>query len=218
MRRLLVVVVLAVLAVGAVSVLERDPGRRATEPADPSVQPTADPSGGGEAARERRRRPPRTDLACRRAPSPFAPVSVDVPGVVRGAGVLALPRDPDGVVGVPPPTAAGSAVFGWDAPGARPGTTAGHVVLVAHTWPDGSALGNRLLAGLRPGGRLVLAGATGERACYDVVRREEVTAETLVPDLTRADGPHRLVVVVCSGTRRGPGDWSHRTLWTAAPA
>ena len=216
MRRLLVVVVLAVLAVGAVSVLERDLGQRATEPAGPSAEPGATPSSGGEAARERR--PPRPGRACRTTAAPFEPVTVDVPGVVRGAGVLALPRDAAGVVGVPPTTAAGSTVFGWDAPGTRPGSAAGHVVLVAHTWPDGSALGNRLLAGLRRGGRLVLEGATGQRACYDVVRREEVTADTLVPELTRTDGPHRLVVVVCSGTRRGPGDWTHRTLWTAEPA
>jgi hypothetical protein len=30
-------------------------------------------------------------------------------------------------------------------------------------------------------------------------------------------GPSRLAILVCSGRRRGPGDWSHRTIWFAKP-
>jgi len=26
-----------------------------------------------------------------------------------------------------------------------------------------------------------------------------------------------VVIVVCSGERLGPGDWTHRTLWFASP-
>ena len=64
------------------------------------------------------------------------------------------PRDAQGIPGVPPLTSAGKAVFAWDRQqGIRPGAARGNVLLNAHTWPDGSALGNRLLDGLRTGGR-----------------------------------------------------------------
>ncbi len=163
------------------------------------------------------RQPPKTPFACRAVSDAFTPTSIEVPGVTTGSSVVAVPRDANGVVGVPPLTESGKAEFAWDAPGVEPGSSAGHALFNAHTWPDGSALGNRLLDGLQTGGRLVVRGASGERLCYDVDRREEVTAETRMPEIYSAEGPPRLVIIVCSGVRRGPGDWSHRTLWFASP-
>ena len=34
----------------------------------------------------------------------------------------------------------------------------------------------------------------------------------------RLDGPPRLGIVVCSGKRTGPGQWSKRTVWFAKPS
>jgi hypothetical protein len=50
-----------------------------------------------------------------------------------------------------------------------------------------------------------------------VVRRDRVRAEKAIPDYYSSTGRSRLAILVCSGKRRGPGDWSHRTIWYAVP-
>ncbi|WP_408899252.1 class F sortase [Nocardioides sp. R1-1] len=157
---------------------------------------------------------PPPDPCARPATSGFAPTSITVEGVVRRARVLALPRDAAGVPGVPP--VSDKLSVAWDRGGVRPGSEQGHVLLNTHTWPDGSALGNRLLAGLEVGGRLVLR-AGDQVACYAVTERTEVLATDGFPGWDAVDGPPEVVIVVCSGERRGPGDWTHRTLWFASP-
>lgn len=145
------------------------------------------------------------------------PSAITVPGVVRRAAVVTPPRDGNGIPGVPPLTARGKTVFAWDrAQGIRPGDPAGNVLLNAHTWPDGSALGNRLLAGLRPGDRIVVRGS-GKRLCYRVTERVEVRAADGLPRYYATDGPHLLAIVVCSGRRLSPGVWEKRTVWFASP-
>ena len=120
--------------------------------------------------------------------------------------------------GVPPLTAAGKHVFAWDrAQGIRPGDPAGNVLLNAHTWPDGSALGNRLLAGLHTGDRIVVRGDAA-RLCYRVTERVEVSAKSGLPRYYDTEGPPQLAIVVCSGRRLGPGVWENRTVWFASPS
>jgi hypothetical protein len=159
--------------------------------------------------------PPR-DICDDQARRRFVPEAISVEHVVRRARVTGYPRDAAGVPGVPPVTA--KDVFAWDLGGVEPGSKQGHVLLNAHTWPNGSAMGNRLLAGLQVGGRIVLRGAGGKVACYRVTQRTEVRAEEGYPGWSASDGPSAVVIVVCSGVRRGPRDWSHRTLWFAEPA
>jgi hypothetical protein len=95
------------------------------------------------------------------------------------------------------------------------------VRLAAHTYPrDGSyglALGNRLLKKLHVGATLEVAGRAHKRMCYQVVRRISVRAEQSVPAYYDSNGRPLLAILVCSGVRRGPGDWSHRTIWFAEP-
>lgn len=147
----------------------------------------------------------------------FDPRTIIVPGVSRAA-VVAPPRDANGVPGTPPLSSYGKSVFAWDRDqGIRPGDPAGNVLLNAHTWPDGSALGNRLLADLDRGDRIVVQGAAGE-LCYRVTERVEVLAERGLPRYYATDGPPQLAIVVCSGRRLGPGVWEKRTVWFAAPA
>ena len=157
-----------------------------------------------------------TPKACSRdARQPFVPTRISITGVT--APVLALPRDEGNVPGVPGLSSADKQVFAWDAPGVKPGARRGNVLLNAHTWPDGTAMGNRLLAKLGEGERLVLAGS-GSRLCYRVTDRIEVSVDN--PPLDRVydtAGPPQAVIVVCSGTRTGPGQWTHRTLWFASP-
>ncbi|GAA4824343.1 class F sortase [Nocardioides caeni] len=159
--------------------------------------------------------PKPVDPCARQARRGFVPTAMTVQGVVRTAEVSGIPRDGNGVVGVPP--AADKDVFAWDLGGVEPGSETGHVLLNTHTWPDGSAMGNRLLAGLDVGDRLVLRGERGATACYRVTERVEVVASNPPDGWSAKDGAPQVVIVVCSGERRGPGDWSHRTLWFADP-
>lgn len=160
---------------------------------------------------------PRTTIAatppCSTAKLPFVPTSIDLTGL--DLPVQALGRDENNVPGVP--SLADKFVVAWDAPGIQPGEGKGNVLLNTHTWPDGSALGNRLLARLHEGDRFVLEN-DGTRLCYRVTERTEVSVEN--PPLKRVydrDGPPQAVLIVCSGTRLGPGSWTHRTLWFATP-
>ena len=53
--------------------------------------------------------------------------------------------------------------------------------------------------------------------CYQVAKRISVRAEQSVPSYYDSNGRPLLAILVCSGVRRGPGDWSHRTIWFAKP-
>jgi hypothetical protein len=161
-------------------------------------------------------------MTCSHPERGFTPTSLRIPRVVARSRVLALGRDQRGVPRPPPLTHRGKWQLAWDkASGIRPGGPRGVVRLTAHTYPrdgsHGSALGNLLLARLRNGARLEISGSQGERLCYRVVRRVEVPAERSLPGYYSSTGPSRLAILVCSGKRRGPGDWSHRTVWYAVP-
>jgi hypothetical protein len=156
---------------------------------------------------------------CDKVDRAFSPRTVSVPGVARPVKVITPPRDAAGVPGVAPLTKAGKAVFAWDRQqGISPGDPAGNVLLNAHTWPDGSALGNRLLAGLHRGDRILVRGGPAERLCYRVTERVEVPGDRDMPRYYVTDGPPQLAIVVCSGRRLGPGIWTKRTVWFASPA
>jgi len=149
------------------------------------------------------------------ATAAFTPQRISIPHVTGGARVLALGYDARGVPGVPPLTSEGKTEFAW-VPEVHPGASRGNVLLNAHTWPDGTALGNHLLAGLDTGGRIAVVGS-GEVLCYRVTDRVEVAATASVPAYFDADGQPQLAIIVCSGIRRGPGDWTERTIWYASP-
>lgn len=145
----------------------------------------------------------------------FVPTAISVEGVARRTPVIGLPRDSAGVPGVPPVN--DKHVFAWDLGGVEPGSDTGQVLLNTHTWPDGSAMGNALLGAFDVGDELVLRGDDGTFACYEVTERVEVREEDGYAGYGATDGPPRVVIVVCSGDRLGPGRWTHRTLWFAAP-
>lgn len=154
------------------------------------------------------------------ATAPFAPTRITVDRVVRRAPVLALPRDANDVPGVPPLTEQGKHEFAWDRPpGVLPGSDRGNVLFNAHTWPWGTApaLGNLMLLHLRVGGRIVLFGAAGEHLCYTVTKQVEIRAEQTYPAYYDDQGPPQIAIMVCSGVRRGPGDWANRMVWFASP-
>jgi hypothetical protein len=157
---------------------------------------------------------------CGQVDEPFTPKELSIPRVVGRTRVLALGRDRRGVPRPPPLTNKGKWEFAWDKDSKiRAGSPHGVVRLTAHTYPRfaGLALGNRLLSRLRTGARLSVSGPDGEQLCYRVVKRVSVPAAQSVPAYYTSAGPPRLAILVCSGKRRGPGDWSRRTIWFAAP-
>src|SRR5690242_6438342 len=84
---------------------------------------------------------------------PFSPSRASVANVGRGITVLALAETAGGYPGLPPLTSSGKQDFAWDRQAPKPGSAYGNVRFNAHTYPDGSALGNRLLAHLKVGNR-----------------------------------------------------------------
>jgi hypothetical protein len=230
-RPALAAVVAALLAVavvlGTMSLLGPDDQSTGGDSASgPSVTAKVDPpspSGSTSSAPPTSSAPATTTAPAKQAPrpqcdkraAPFTPQRITVPGVTRGATVISPPRDSGNVPGTPPLTTAGKSMFAWD-DSIAPGADAGNVLLNAHTWPDGTALGNHLLAGLQQGDRVVVIGDSA-RLCYRVTERVEVLASKGLPRYYDTDGPPQIAIVVCSGRRLGPGDWEKRTVWFASP-
>jgi hypothetical protein len=192
----------------------------ACSPSASGPDPQGSPTAAGESASGTVRKvAPATRLvgrSCDRVTHGFDPRLVVVPGATRGATVVAPPRDADDIPGTPPLTTAGKSMVAWDrAQGIRPGDPRGNVIINAHTWPDGSALGNRLLATLHRGDPVYVRGARA-RLCYRVTERVEVRAEDGLPRYYDTKGPPRLAILVCSGQRLGPGIWTKRTVWFAS--
>ncbi|MFL6089793.1 MAG: class F sortase [Aeromicrobium sp.] len=144
----------------------------------------------------------------------FTPTTVDIQGVGEGLSVIALPRDYADVPGVPPVSATHTVAF--DAPGPHPGDSSGLVRLNAHTWPNGAALGNELLAKFDVGDILTLRDGD-KKLCYRVTERVEVSAYSTYERFFELDGKPEFALIVCSGQRLGPGNWSERTVWWGKP-
>ncbi len=143
---------------------------------------------------------------------PFTPETVSIAGVVDRAPVIGVARDGRGVTGVLP--VSDKVDFAWDLGGIRPGNRRGNVLLNTHTWEDGSALGNALLADLDIGDRIIVRG-DDSLLCYEVNMRIELPVEEGYRPYYEEDGPPRVALIVCSGSRLPNGEWSHRTIWFA---
>ncbi|HJR90175.1 MAG TPA: hypothetical protein VJ782_08490 [Aeromicrobium sp.] len=147
------------------------------------------------------------------ATTPFTPTTADIDDVGEGLPVQPLARDGE-VPGVPPVNATHTVAV--DAPGPQPGSKRGLVRLNAHTWPNGAALGNAMLARFDVGDVLVLRNGD-QKVCYRVTERVEVDGDSTYDPFYALDGPSEFAFIVCSGERRGPGDWAKRTIWFGAP-
>jgi len=213
MKRLgVIAVVVVLLAVGGLAwyATRGVAGSGQPRASSPTALPTR------AAAPAATRTPSPSTAPCSRA-KPFTPRTLTVRGVTDHRPVVSIPRDQNGVPGVPPISDVGKREFAFDPDqGIRPGDRFGNVLLNAHTWPDGTALGNQLLAGAHRGTRIVVAGG-GHRLCYHVTRRVEVDATKPQPAYFATDGRPQLAIVVCSGVRLGPGEWTKRTIWYASP-
>ena len=157
---------------------------------------------------------------CSSYTTPFAPTTAAFGGVGRGYHVVGVGMASNGALGTPPLSTAGKSMVGWYTPlRVRAGSARGTVVLDAHSWPDGSALGNHLVDGLHVGATVTLTGSHGQRACYVVTAASVYPARrTPFRAIFKRTGAPRVAVITCSGTRLGPGNWTTRTVWYASLA
>ncbi|HEY0965228.1 MAG TPA: class F sortase [Candidatus Saccharimonadales bacterium] len=150
---------------------------------------------------------------------PFIPTSLLIQGVgKRSVQALGRIKVGDNGFSLPDPEGLDPQVFAWDADGAKPGSKKGAVNFTAHTYPPGQeALGNFLYEKLQGGDVFTVIGRTGKLQ-YQVVERVEVRVADYPADrVLDASGSSMLTITVCSGERRGPGDWTMRTIWFAVP-
>ncbi|MGO4255176.1 class F sortase [Marmoricola sp. RAF53] len=203
-RRSLVVGVIVALVVVAVWRLWPDPeAPQAAPPAPQTVVP-------GSVLKS---------AVCHRpATHAFVPTRISVPGVTRNATVEGLPRDANDVPSALPVSAWNAKIsFAWDEPTIKPGEAKGNVLINAHTWPDGTALGNHLLDRLQVGHRIIVRGKGGAELCYKVTKRIVIRAADGSAEYYAKDGPPQIALIVCSPPRLGPGNWQNRTIWFASP-
>jgi len=158
-------------------------------------------------------------------PAPFACTSTRGSFIPRSAVISHIGRvqmitvgtNSDGSMGTPPLTNTGKHMLAWYNRSARPGSGSGRVATDAHSWPDGSALGNQLYANLVKGDTIALSDGSGHRTCFTVTSRTQYSASR-VPMSSVVNGSRSsqsMSIVVCSGQRLGPGNWSQRTVWIA---
>jgi hypothetical protein len=150
----------------------------------------------------------------------FWPTVAKVTKVQKSVPVLAVGRTSGGIPLTPPLSSLGKRSFGWDHRGPAPGSRRGNVRFNAHTYPDGSALGNRMLGRLFVGQRIIVSNASGDVLCYTVSKRVTVKPRSYAARVAyyNTTGKPRLAISVCSGTRLGPGNWTRRTIWYAKPS
>jgi hypothetical protein len=146
----------------------------------------------------------------------FIPKRATIALVGRDIPVLAMGRGPGRIPLPPPLTSYGKRSFAWDKYGPKPGSRHGNVRFNAHTYPDGSALGNKLLRRLWVGNRIIVRGRYSA-ICYRVTRRIVVSPLKIGAYYNTTASP-KLAIVVCSGRRLGPGRWTKRTIWYAWPS
>lgn len=154
---------------------------------------------------------------CERPSHGFKPAEARIPAIGRTVRVILVKRTSRNAVGAGPVTRSGKWLMAMD-PQTRPASGRGSVILSAHAWPDGSALGNALQEDLRSGHRITLVGKYGEQACYGIYKRRSYPKDEVpTRDAFNPGGRERLLIVTCSGKRTSPGNWTHRTLWYGLP-
>lgn len=156
-------------------------------------------------------------ISCARPEHRFVPTRAKLPSLGRTVRVIQVKRTRSGRVGAAPVNDYGKRVIAMD-PHTKPGARHGSVLLNGHTWPDGTAIGNAMLRNLWKGDGIVLIGKNGRKACYVVTQRTSYPVHKVPTRRAfQTSGPERVVIVACSGKRLGPGNWSRRTFWYAAP-
>lgn len=119
-------------------------------------------------------------------------------GLVGGVTAPVRPVDvlPDGVLELP----ADPGDVGWWTASAAPGGASGPTVMAGHVrTADGGYGALAALFDVREGDVVEVTRADGETVTYRIHSRLSYLKEDLPPELFLAGGPHRLVLVTCTG-------------------
>lgn len=155
--------------------------------------------------------------ACEAQPTPLVGTRASIQGHDGTLPMLALGLDADGAPATPPGN--DGYTLAWYDKGPQAGSGAGHVVLTAHTFRYGGALGNDLNAGLlSPGAVFRISDDAGHTVCYRFSHALKVRVADYDP---RSDvlydeaGDPELVLVVCADYPLTGGDPQSRALYYA---
>ncbi|WP_394276755.1 class F sortase [Luteococcus sp.] len=180
----------------------------------PTGQTSASPQPSGAAS-------PAPPAGCSTDFSRMTPTRATVGDLVRDTPVLSLGVAKDGSVATPPFSQPNS--IGWYNLGPRPGDVTGKVVLTAHTFRNGGALGNAMHAskdGLRPGDVIRISDASGRTLCYRYTTSTKIAVKDYDPDSTvlyDAKGRHQLAIVTCWDFDARREHWDSRIIYYAEP-
>lgn len=188
--------VLAVLLIGGYFgwqyLFPTQENRTATPVWTPGSAPSSEPVAGALPA------------GCEANPKKIDPTSIAFESLDIDTHVLSLGYDPVTTAAIAPPDEDAYGVA-WLDEGPAPGSDEGNVVLSAHTYHRGTALGNVLYDednGLQPGDIIKLSDEDGNTVCYRFreslkVWVDEYNANPSSDVLYNFDGRPQLAIVVC---------------------
>lgn len=164
---------------------------------------------------------PGLPAGCTASPSPMVPTRIEVGSRGVDSPVLSLGMADDGSIATPPFDQPRS--VGWFNQGPRPGSSQGKVVLTAHTFHAGGALGNQLVdadQGLHPGDVIRLRDANGQVQCYRYAAAQKIMVKDYDPSSTAiydTTGRPMLAIVVCWDWEPSTRFWASRIVFYATP-
>ncbi|WP_148060582.1 class F sortase [Luteococcus japonicus] len=187
-----------------------------------SRTPSAGASSSGSSPSGRPPGPSASSLpeGCSTSASPLVPTRITLGDVASDAPVMSLGLAADGTAAAPPKDQ--PKTVGWYNLGPRPGSDKGKVVLTAHTYHRGGALGNALNSeqGLRLGDVIRLTDASGRTLCYRHTRTAKVMVKDYDPKSTVLYDDHgapMLAIVICWDYERSTKFWASRIIFYAEP-
>lgn len=137
-------------------------------------------------------------------------MGVDVP-------MMNVGKDENGKPGAPPKSAAYAVA--WYNRSSEVASKQGNVMLTAHTYRNGQALGNDLVKGLQPGDVIKISDKSGAQACYTYTGKRKVDVKTYDAKsgwFYNPTGPAQLALMVCWDRNPATGDWDSRYIFYAA--
>ncbi|MEL4357296.1 MULTISPECIES: class F sortase [unclassified Luteococcus] len=155
---------------------------------------------------------------CSTQMSPMVPTKVTMGQVTSDSPVLSLGLADDGSIATPPFSQPFS--VGWFNGGPKPGSGKGKVVLTAHTFHKGGALGNALQSGLKQGDIIRLTDASGKTLCYRYTSSTKLMVKDYDPNSTAVydtGGKPMLAIVICWDWDAARKFWDSRVVYYAEP-
>ncbi|MEL4504113.1 class F sortase [Luteococcus sp. H138] len=158
---------------------------------------------------------------CATAASPIVPTRITMGDVTADSPVLSLGMADDGSVKTPPFDQPHS--VGWFNGGPQPGSSQGKVVLTAHTFHKGGALGNALhdsSSGLKLGDLIRVTDASGKTLCYRYTKQAKLWVKDYDPRSTAVydtAGRPMLAIVICWDWDAARKFWDSRVVYYAEP-